>query len=110
MQCVLNYLSNAVKYTKEGKINLLAKEKDGPLEVVVEDTGMGIRNDELPKLFKSFERLSSAEHSKESGTGLGLYITKKLAIEFLGGSVAAESQLGVGSKFFLRIPINLQSH
>ena len=109
-QCVLNYLSNAVKYTEEGKISLLAKEKDGQLEVVVEDSGLGIREDELPKLFKSFERLSSAEHGNERGTGLGLYITKKLATEFLGGSVAAESQLGVGSKFFLRIPINLQSH
>lgn len=102
LQCILNYLSNAVKYTEAGKISLVTRELDEQVEVAVEDTGVGISEDELPKLFQSFERMSSAARLKEKGTGLGLYITKKLATEFLGGSVAVESQLGIGSKFFLR--------
>jgi len=107
LQCILNYLSNGVKYTEAGKINLSARELGDQVEVVVEDTGAGISKDDLLKLFQTFERLNSTARIKETGTGLGLYITKKLATETLGGSVAVESKLGEGSKFFLRFSKNL---
>ncbi len=102
LQCLLNYLANAVKFTDTGTISLLVRELDDQIEVVVKDTGIGIHEDNLSKLFQYFERLSTVAHVKEMGTGLGLYITKKLATDFLGGSVAVESQLGSGSRFFLR--------
>jgi len=63
-----------------------------------------IAEDDLPKIFKAFERLDPSTKISTSGTGLGLYLTKKLATEVLGGTVKAESQLGVGSKFFLKFP------
>ena len=107
LQCLLNYLSNAVKFTDTGKICLLAREVDEQIEVVVENTGSGIKEDSLSKLFQPFERLSSTVLVKKPGTGLGLYLTKKLATEVLGGSVAVESQPGVGSKFYLKFSRDL---
>jgi len=103
-QCILNYLCNATKYTQAGSIGLNARELDGQVEIVVEDTGIGIEANDLPKMFKQFQRLDSALGIKEGGTGLGLYLTQKIAVEVLGGSVAVESQLGAGSRFFLRFP------
>jgi PAS domain S-box-containing protein len=109
-QCILNYLGNAIKYTEKGWISISARQLDGNAEVVVEDTGIGVSEDDLPKLFRQFVRLDSPLRMKEMGTGLGLYLTKKMASEILGGTVGAESQLGVGSKFYLSIPTNRQSN
>jgi PAS domain S-box-containing protein len=108
-QCILNYLSNAAKYTQAGSICLSAREFDGQVEIVIEDTGIGIKEKDLPKMFKQFQRLDSALGIKEGGTGLGLYLTQKIAVEVLGGSVAVESQLGTGSRFFLRFPKDLRT-
>jgi PAS domain S-box-containing protein len=109
-QCILNYLANSIKYTEKGWISISARQLDGNAEVVVEDTGIGVSEDDLPKLFQQFVRLDSPLRMKEMGTGLGLYLTKKMASEILGGTVGAESQLGVGSKFYLSIPTNRQSN
>jgi DNA-binding response OmpR family regulator len=109
LQCLLNYLSNAVKFTDTGKVCLLVREMDEQIELVVEDTGVGISEKNFSQLFQPFERLSSSVIHKKPGTGLGLYLTKKLATEVLGGSVAVESQLGVGSKFYLRFSKKLIS-
>ena len=108
LQCLLNYTSNAVKYTQSGCISISAKEVGDDIEVVVEDTGIGISEADLPKLFQQFKRLDSSLKTHAGGTGLGLYLTKKLATEVLGGSVRVESQLDVGSKFFLKFPKNLK--
>jgi two-component system, sensor histidine kinase and response regulator len=109
-QCLLNYLSNAIKYTEKGWISISAGLHSGKAEIVVEDSGIGIAEEDLPKLFQQFVRLDSHLRMKEMGTGLGLYLTKKMASEILGGTVGVESQLGVGSKFYLSIPTNRESH
>lgn len=108
-QCILNLLSNAVKYTEKGWVSISARQLNGDAEIVVEDTGIGIAENDLPKLFQPFERLNSSLRARELGTGLGLYLTKKMASEILGGSVRVESRLGAGSKFFLTIPMHRQS-
>ena len=130
LQCVLNLLSNAVKYTEKGAVRLsarltrdegrgtrdegtsvvLASDASGhpsSIEISVADTGIGIREEDLPLLFTSFTRLESPLKVKNPGTGLGLYLTKKIAVELLGGSVVAQSKPGVGSTFTLIIPKNL---
>jgi len=121
LQSVLNFLSNAVKFTEKGTICVGAgfvpvrKEKGQPkelplhdfVEISVSDTGIGIAEEDIPKLFDAFERLQSHLRVKVGGTGLGLYLTKKLATELLHGSVSVESELGKGSTFFLRLPVDL---
>ena len=108
LQCLINLLSNAAKFTESGSIRVTAREVGGDIEVMVEDTGIGIAETDLPKLFRQFERLDSPLKVKAGGTGLGLYLTRKLATEILGGSVWVESQLDVGSKFFFKFPKNLK--
>lgn len=104
LQCILNYLSNAVKFTEKGKIEIAAQEVDGMMEIRVKDTGVGIKQEDIPKLFKSFVRLDTPLKTVIPGTGLGLYLTKKLATEVLGGEVSVESTYGEGSMFGIRIP------
>lgn len=107
LQCILNYLSNSVKFTEKGEIIITAHESDGMVEISVKDTGIGIKEEDVPKLFNSFVRLDSPLKLKTPGNGLGLYLTKKLAVEVLGGSVSVESSFGEGSTFVLRIPKEL---
>ena len=105
-QCVLNLLRNAIKFSEEGEIRLSTRI-DGPnLEIAVEDDGIGIDRMDLQRLFQPFERFANAE--KHSGSGLGLYLTKKIATDLLHGDLSAESQVGVGSRFTLRIPMQLE--
>ncbi|MCQ4574737.1 MAG: ATP-binding protein [Candidatus Brocadiales bacterium] len=108
LQCILNYLSNAVKFTEAGTISIAAQEINGEVEITVTDTGIGIAKEDLPKLFNAFVRLDSAVRTKILGTGLGLYLTGKLAREVLGGTVAAWSEPGRGSTFTLRVPKELK--
>ena len=106
-QSVLNFLSNAVKYTENGKITVVAEEKGDKINLNVTDTGIGIKEEDLPMLFQSFVRLDSALKMTVSGTGLGLYLTKKLVTEVLGGEVSATSIYGKGSTFSLIVPKHL---
>ncbi len=106
LQCLLNYLSNAVKFTQKGKVTLSVKREGRWVEVLIQDTGIGIKKEYLSEIFQSFVMLDSSKSSNRHGTGLGLYITKKLVTEILGGSVAVESIYGQGSKFSLKIPID----
>ncbi len=117
LQCLLNYLSNAVKFSEKGSINVeVAKGvtdretlPDGWVEISIRDTGIGIRPEDLSRLFESFVRLESHLKTITPGTGLGLYLTKKLATEVLGGEVGVESEEGRGSRFWLRVPVCLSS-
>ncbi|MCQ4574234.1 MAG: sensor histidine kinase [Candidatus Brocadiales bacterium] len=104
LQCILNYLSNAVKFTEAGTVSIAAREIDGEVEISVSDTGIGISEQDQAKLFKPFVRLDSHLRTRTLGTGLGLYLTQKLTTEVLGGTVAAQSQPGKGSTFTLRLP------
>ena len=103
-QALLNYAGNAVKFTDHGQITLRAKclEESGEnllMRFSVEDTGIGISADELPRLFQAFEQANVSTTRKFGGTGLGLAITKRLA-EMMGGEAGAESTPGVGSNFW----------
>lgn len=108
-QSVLNYLSNAVKFTEKGKITIFAEEKGDVVQLSVTDTGIGIKEEDLPMLFQSFVRLDSPLKMTVTGTGLGLYLTKKLVTEVLGGEVSATSTYGKGSTFTLSIPKDLSN-
>jgi len=117
-QCLINLLSNAVKFMECGTIGMTARlispgliggRPAGDLvEIAVADTGIGIREEDIPKLFNAFVRLVPPEHMSIKGTGLGLYLTRKIAGEVLGGEIVVESLFGKGSCFTLRIPAILQ--
>ncbi len=103
-QCVLNILSNAVKYTSAGTITFEALRVDNSddsictIKFVVKDTGRGISKDAIPKLFDAFQRLDEGINRGIEGTGLGLSITKNLVDE-MGGTIDVDSTLGVGTTF-----------
>lgn len=106
LQCLLNLVSNAVKFTLEGAITVRAmpSARGDILEISVIDSGIGIRDADIPKLFSPFVRLESPMSSTIPGTGLGLYLTRKLAVDVLKGEVSVESEYGKGSRFTLKIP------
>jgi len=105
IQCLLNLLSNAVKFTDKGKITVTTEAVGDLLEITVMDTGIGIKEKDMADLFKSFVRLKSPSKTfTPPGTGLGLYLTKKLITEVLNGSISAKSSYGKGSIFTLRLP------
>lgn len=107
IQCIINLLSNAVKYTEQGKITLTVVPDATSITIQVEDTGIGIGPEQLERLFKPFERLESNLRITTPGTGLGLYLTQKIAKDLLGGCVDVDSELGHGSRFRLRIARHL---
>ena len=106
LQCMINYLSNAVKYSETGKITVGTRQTEEEVELSVTDTGIGIAPEDLTKLFEPFERVKSHLQIKAGGTGLGLYLTKKLVTEVLHGDVSVDSVKGSGSTFRIRVPKN----
>jgi PAS domain S-box-containing protein len=104
LQCVLNFLSNAIKYTEEGTVTVSTREMDEDIELTVSDTGIGIAEKDMPRLFEAFERLDSHLRVKAGGTGLGLYLTRKIIRDILHGVVSAQSREGHGSSFTMRTP------
>ncbi len=107
-QVFTNILTNAVKYTKEGHVRMrVGFEKTGAdemfLKLSVEDTGIGIKEEDLPQLFGSFKRFDSLKNRNIEGTGLGLAITKKL-VDRMGGTIRVESVYGKGTTFYTEIP------
>ena len=105
-QIILNLLTNSVKYTKEGfiefKVNSVIKGNVCRLIVSVEDSGIGIKKENIEKLFTKFERLDEHDNVTIEGTGLGLAITKRL-VELMNGKIVVQSDYGVGSKFTVSI-------
>jgi signal transduction histidine kinase len=108
LQCLLNLLSNAVKFTEKGKITLHAKTINSMTNISITDTGTGIMPDDIKKLFAPFVRLESSLSAKTQGTGLGLYLTKKLTEDVLDGTIEMTSEYGIGSTFKLNIPVELE--
>ncbi|MBP7828985.1 MAG: transporter substrate-binding domain-containing protein [Kiritimatiellae bacterium] len=106
-QCLLNYLSNAVKYTEAGSVRVEARDLGERFEVAVSDTGIGISPEEQTKLFEPFVRLDSHLRIKAGGTGLGLYLTRKIARDILLGDIEVQSERNRGSTFILRAPRRL---
>ena len=105
-QVLLNVLANAVKYTEQGSIKIKAHLEDNQLIVSCDDTGIGIAESDFDKLFQPFERMQSSLKIKMPGTGLGLYLSRKILKELLGGTINVQSKLGQGSTFTIIIPVN----
>jgi PAS domain S-box-containing protein len=103
-QCLINYTANAIKFTERGSVTVRARRLGNDasgvlLRFEVEDTGIGIAEESIPRLFGIFEQADSSTSRKFGGTGLGLAITRRLA-ELMGGQVGVSSQLGTGSRFW----------
>ena len=112
-QIIINIVSNAIKYTPEGKrVELIAEEECLPehngvinrYRFVVRDTGIGISEEYLPHIFESFTREQSTTINRVQGTGLGLAITAKI-VELMGGTISVRSKLGEGSEFTVEIDL-----
>jgi signal transduction histidine kinase len=103
-QIVLNLLSNAAKFTHDGKIILAASREGEDLCISVADSGIGISAESLPRLFKEFQQAENNTSRQYGGSGLGLAISRNLA-RLLGGDLTVESELGKGSTFTLSIPL-----
>ena len=106
-QVVLNLLSNAAKFTHQGRVILTAardtRHEGDWIRLAVRDTGIGISRENLPKLFNNFSQLNTGITSKYGGTGLGLALSQKLC-RMMGGEIAVESEPGQGSCFTIRLP------
>jgi len=106
LQCVLNLVSNAVKYSEQGTINIKTSRSNDKVMISVADTGIGISAEAQAKLFMPFERIDTHLRVKNPGTGLGLYLTRKITQEFLHGEISMSSTEGKGSVFTIEIPLH----
>jgi len=106
-QCLLNLAGNALKFTKQGQVEISVERMDGLLRYRVSDTGIGIPPDQLEQVFTEFRQVDAAITREYGGTGLGLSITKKF-VELHGGRIWIESELGQGSRFFFEIPLRCE--
>ena len=102
-QILTNLLSNALKYSKNGRVELNAWREGNTIHFAVKDSGIGIRKEDMGKLFTPFEQLDLRKNRNVVGTGLGLAISHKLCVK-MGGTMRVESEYGVGSTFYLSIP------
>lgn len=107
-QILINLLNNAVKFTKKGHVKFTIsgeKGKDADMELVftIEDTGIGIKKEDLDKIFEEFQQVDMKKNRKTEGTGLGLAISKRL-VNLMNGTILVESEYGRGSVFTVRIP------
>jgi len=110
-QILLNLLSNACKFTKEGEVSLRARKVGNGsdmVELAVADSGIGMTPEQLGKLFQEFSQAEASTAKKYGGTGLGLAITRKLA-RLMGGDVTVTSESGKGSVFTVRLPGSVHS-
>jgi signal transduction histidine kinase/DNA-binding response OmpR family regulator/HAMP domain-containing protein len=105
-QMLLNLVSNAIKFTPQGgRVSIRAREVDSWIEIAVTDTGIGIAEADLSRLFREFQQLDAGHGRQQEGTGLGLALTKRFA-ELHGGEVRVQSVSGEGSTFTLRLPVS----
>ncbi len=104
IQILTNLIDNSIKYTPEGKIELVAEEKENSLKVSVVDTGIGILAQEREKIFNEFYQIKQERSALFPGGGLGLNIIKSI-VERQGGKIWVESEFGKGSKFIFTLPL-----
>jgi PAS domain S-box-containing protein len=107
-QILINFISNAFKFTEQGAVTLRATRDGDRLLLSVEDAGMGIPADQLDKIFEKFHQVRNATQQSLKGTGLGLALCQSYA-ELLGGSVVVRSTMGQGSVFTLALPLAMVS-
>jgi signal transduction histidine kinase len=103
-QCLMNLAGNALKFTRQGRVEIAVGRRGDELVYRVTDTGIGIAKEDLAKVFDEFRQVDDAAMREFGGTGLGLSITKRF-IEMHGGRIWVESELGKGSAFIFEIPL-----
>ena len=101
---ILNLVSNAFKYSKEGHIEVAVRQMGKEVRVTVTDTGVGIPEDQLEKIFNRFHRISNTQGRSQEGTGIGLAMVKEL-VKLHKGSITVSSKLGEGSTFTISLPL-----
>ena len=107
-QVLMNLVSNAIKFTDQGNVKIEAKiVNNEDLEVIVLDSGIGIKKENIEKLFQPFQQIDMSSTKSHEGTGLGLYLCKKI-LELLHSDISVKSQFGKGSEFKIIIPIKLK--
>jgi signal transduction histidine kinase len=103
-QVLINLLSNAVKFTDAGEVSLQVRVHDSEIQFTVRDTGVGIAAPMLPRVFDAFWQANQSHASRRAGAGLGLSVAKQI-VTLLGGTIAVESEVNVGSTFTVRVPV-----
>ncbi|HQP92315.1 MAG TPA: HAMP domain-containing sensor histidine kinase, partial [Candidatus Omnitrophota bacterium] len=107
LQVLTNLVNNAVKFTEKGFIKIKVEHEDNVVKVSVRDSGIGIKEEDLPRLFGKFEQLNTGVLRKTGGTGLGLSICKDIIAKH-NGKIWAESKYGEGSAFIFVLPVREQ--
>ena len=107
-QILVNLLGNAIKFTDRGTVTIRLSKASTSVRVEVKDTGIGIAADELPRLFRPFAQVDTGLTRRHGGTGLGLYISRRLAT-LLGGHIEVASEPGAGSTFSVVLPLEWQA-
>jgi signal transduction histidine kinase len=102
-QVLLNLISNAVKYTDKGHVSVATQSRDGVVEFLVSDTGVGVSDEHIEKIFEPFWQVEQTTTRRAGGTGLGLAVTRQF-VEMLGGKIEVDSKPGEGSTFKVSIP------
>ena len=102
-QIITNLVSNAIKFTDDGAVSVTVSQDGENAHITVRDTGLGIKDENIPRLFKAFYRIPTEGRLTE-GTGLGLYLSQEIA-HALGGEISVSSEYGVGSVFMLTLPL-----
>lgn len=105
IQVLLNLLNNAIKFTSHGKISVISRRAGQDIQIAVRDTGIGIRKDDIEKLFRSFSQVSNPISGSAKGTGLGLAICKEI-LSYHHGEMWVESEYGRGSIFYFKLPLS----
>jgi len=104
-QVLFNLLNNAARFTEEGSVTVRAEVSDGHLLISVEDTGVGIAPEDIPRVFEEFRQLDGSTRRRHGGAGLGLAISKHF-VELHGGRIWVESEMGKGSTFSFILPLH----
>jgi signal transduction histidine kinase len=106
-QILVNLVGNAIKFTETGSVAILVEEKESGFDIKVRDTGVGMEKEDMDKLFDAFSRIHIHGRPMVEGTGLGLYLSRRIAA-LLGGGITAQSEAGSGSEFTLYLPRQYQ--
>ena len=105
---VLNLLSNALKFTFDGSIRVAVRAAGGDAVVTVADTGVGVPEQEMPRLFERFHRIENTRSRSNEGSGIGLALVQEL-VQLHGGTITASSTEGTGTVFTVRLPFGHRS-
>ncbi len=109
VQVLANLVDNAIKFTDQGSITIKSQKDESVIHVIVQDTGPGIKKDDIPRLFKSFTQLETQDGQKKPGSGLGLAICKSI-IDNHQGNIWVESEPGKGTSFHFTLLIRKKTN